>query len=282
MAIALFPATFAPRGAGVFAAGVAHAPGLAVGLQAQLPTAGWAACLTLLHRLVASRNLIGRDGIRRHVAIGRCVQGTRGARRAQRIDAQASSGRLARCFTDLTANANAEIVRTTGLTARRVRACGRPVAFVDQAGRTESSPWAPSGSCVAQRSQPIAVHAARYGQRRRGNRQQKTWTKQFSHDSTPDEDSATSRHGLNRPDSKGPRQGSSRFCEPSELPASCRPDRRTTRCLGCRGSRRTPSAATRASTSRPRVHPSRRSHASRCWPRHRASRCPWRRRRPRR
>ena len=283
MAIALFPATFAPGRAGVFAAGVAHAAGLAVALQTQLSSAG-RACPTLLDRLVAGWDLLRDGGIGRQVTFRRrCAGGTDGARRAQRIDAQASGGRLASCPADLTASPRTEIVRATGFAARRVRSCGWPVAFVDEARRAKRGTRAPAGSGVAHGSQPIVAYAARYGRYRRCDHQEKTSAKQVPHDFTSGENSATSRlgrHVPNHPDSKGHRQGSSRFCEPSELPACCRPGHRTTRRLSWPSSRRSPSGATEASMSRPRAAPSRRSHASRCWPADRASTRPWMRPRP--
>jgi hypothetical protein len=198
MAIALFPASFAPGGAGVLAACVAHTTGLAVALQTQLSSAGRAACPTLLDRLVTGGDLLGRGCIRRHVTLRRRrrVQSTDGARRAKRIDAQASGGRLTRCFANLAASAKAEIVRAAGFAARRVRACGRPVALVHHARRTKGSTRAPSGSCVAHRSQAIVAHAARYeryGRYGRDDHKQKSSTKQVSHKSTYDENSATSR-----------------------------------------------------------------------------------------
>src|SRR5450631_2495197 len=200
MAIALFPASVAPGRAGVLAAGVTYAPGLAVALQTQLSSAGQGACPTLLDRLVAGWDLLCGGCIGRQVTFRRrWAGGADGARRAQRIDAQASGRRLANCPADLTASPRTEIVRATGFAARRGRACGWPVALVDEARRAKRGTRAPSGSSVAHGSQPIVAYAARYGRYRRCDHQEKTSAKQVPHDFTSGENSATSRLGRHVP-----------------------------------------------------------------------------------
>lgn len=127
----LFPASSSPCGTGVLALGIAHAAGLAIGLQTQLSVTRGAAGTVLRDLLVAGRS---RHGIARRIAIWRNTGGERAIRagNAGRLNANATTGRLARGLVGLATASKADVVWTTGFGTGCAGGSRRPVGVVRQ------------------------------------------------------------------------------------------------------------------------------------------------------